>query len=84
MLGVTQMLLKTGLRAAARLPEIIQAGRTLLTILNDILDYSKCRPDGSGCARRPGLRASIDNAVAVFGAQARREEPGPRCIDRPC
>jgi len=79
MLGVTQMLLKTDLAGRQReLAEIIQAqGGTLLTILNDILDYSKMQAGRFGLAPADfGLRESIDDAAAVFGAQARAKNLG--------
>jgi len=79
MLGVTQLLINTGLEGRQReLAEIVRAqGGTLLTILNDILDYSKMEAGRFGLAPANfPLRGLIDEAVEVFGEQARVKQIG--------
>ena len=78
-LGINRMLMQTGLEGRQReLAEIVQAqGGTLLTIINDILDYSKMEAGRFGLAASDfSLRDTIDEAARIHGEQARAKHVG--------
>ena len=78
-LGINRMLMQTGLEGRQReLAEIVQAqGGTLLTIINDILDYSKMEAGRFGLAASDfSLRDTIDEVARVHGEQARAKHVG--------
>jgi signal transduction histidine kinase/FixJ family two-component response regulator len=78
-LGINRMLMQTGLEGRQReLAEIVQAqGGTLLTIINDILDYSKMEAGRFGLAASDfSLRDTIDEAARIHGEQARAKNVG--------
>jgi signal transduction histidine kinase/CheY-like chemotaxis protein/HPt (histidine-containing phosphotransfer) domain-containing protein len=73
-LGVNRMLLKSLAAGAERdLAEVVQSqGRSLLAIINDILDYSKI--EAGRFALDPAdfsLRRAINDTARVYGEQAR-------------
>jgi signal transduction histidine kinase/CheY-like chemotaxis protein/HPt (histidine-containing phosphotransfer) domain-containing protein len=75
-LGMTELLLNTELDPRQRrLATAIQrSGGALLTVINDILDYSRVETGNVRLQNRPfDLRRLVDDAVALFSGQAARK-----------
>ncbi|MEM1206226.1 MAG: ATP-binding protein [Acidobacteriota bacterium] len=72
-IGMTSLLLQASLDAAQRrqLETIRNSGEALLSILNDILDYSKIEAHKVALEERPfDLRTTVSDVVRLFSAQA--------------
>lgn len=76
-LGITELLLDTTLDARQKeYAQIIQhSGRTLLSIINDVLDYSKIEAGKMSVEQIPfRLREVLNSTVQIFRAEAERKQ----------
>src|ERR1019366_4414147 len=82
MIGLTQLVLQTSLDAEQRdcISTVSDSAESLLTIVNDILDFSEIQAGGMELSREPfSLRLTVTGALAAFTWEAQEKSLGLGC-----